>query len=92
MKLHQAQRELSAIRRRLRSGKRQINAEQLHRYAETGQLPDDELTRSYVELTESARACMVTSIGGDQDVHERACDQYQKALDAWQQMMAGGAI
>jgi len=85
-------RELGSIRRQLRACKRQVSQEQLQRYAMDGTLPEDPLTLAYVRLTEAARTCMVTCIGGSEVDHEAAVQRYQEAIVDWQQALRGGAL
>ena len=82
-------RELGSIRRQLRAGKRQVSQEQLQRYAMDGMLPEDPLTLAYVRLTEAARTCMVTCIGGSEADHEAAVGRYQEALADWNECLKG---
>jgi len=92
MRLCQINSEMNAIKRQLRAGKRQVRQEQLQRYAMDGMLPEDGLTLKYVRLTEAARTCMVTCIGGSEVDHEAAVQRYQEAIVDWQQALRGGAL
>lgn len=79
-------REIDAIRRQLRLGRRRVALEQLQQYAAEGTLPSDPLTAAYVRLTRAALAAMNASVAGD---HEAACEQYEAALAEWQNEVKG---
>lgn len=64
--------------------------QQLQRYAETGERPDDPLAGSYVTLTESALAAMDSSVGGDG--HDEAVIGYERALSRWRQELKGAGL
>lgn len=87
MRLHRIRTELTAIRRQLRLGKRQVSQEQLQRYATTGQVPDDPTAAAYVRLNASALRAMDASVS--QADHAAAVEQYQQALADWQRALKG---
>ena len=89
MRLCQIHSELNAIKRQLRAGKRQVCQEELQRYAADGTPPEDGLTLNDVRLTEAARTCMVTCIGGSEVDHEAAVGRYQEALADWNECLKG---
>jgi len=55
--------------------------DQLRMHAETGELPDDPLTRAFIEMNNAATIAMNESVGGDE--HDQACEDFQGAYQRW---------
>lgn len=89
MRALQVHQQIAAIRRRLGAGRRDIDRDALQQYAVDGTVPEDELTRQYIELSEAASRCMILSVGGSDPEREQAAEAYQTALERWNVLTKG---
>lgn len=60
--------------------------EQLRQHGNTGELPPDAMSRTFVELSRTAQTAMDLSIGGGPG-HDQACRDFEAAYERWQEVL-----
>lgn len=80
-RIRQIDRKLRAVQSKLARARLTKLPEQLQFAAITGEPPEDELAKAYLDLTGSALVAMDASIGGED--HDQACTKHDESLAAW---------